>query len=193
MQGHVDTSFTTQQRDLFESGLVAQIGVNAYAVWCAIKSHSDYQTGISWPSVRRMMELTGLASATVQKALATLEAAKLLRSEVRKKRRYYVARERMDVRFGDRILCTIVVDYVPAKMRQTLARVQNALKSGEQDADAFSDVEIIPGAGFAWDPSSGSLRAKLPIRDIPTLTTSDDELVPLAKRVQAIAKRLPKK
>ena len=193
MQGHVDTSFTTQQRDLFESGLVAQIGVNAYAVWCAIKSHSDYQTGISWPSVRRMMELTGLASATVQKALATLEAAKLLRSEVRKKRRYYVARERMDVRFGDRILCTIVVDYVPAKMRQTLARVQNALKSGEQDADAFSDVEIIPGAGFAWDATSGSLRAKLPIRDIPTLTTPDEALTPLAKRVQAIAKRLPKK
>lgn len=193
MQGHVDTSFTTQQRDLFESGLVAQIGVNAYAIWCAIKSHSDYQTGVSWPSVRRMMELTGLASATVQKALSTLENAKLLRSEVRKKRRYYVARERMDVRFGDRILCTIVVDYVPAKMRQTLARVQNALKSGEQDADAFSDVEIIPGAGFAWDASSGSLRAKLPIRDIPTLTTPDEALTPLAKRVQAIAKRLPKK
>ena len=193
MQGHVDTSFTTQQRDLFESGLVAQIGVNAYAVWCAIKSHSDYQTGVSWPSVRRMMELTGLASATVQKALATLEAAKLLRSEVRSKRRYYVARERMDVRLGERIICTIVVDYVPSKMRQTLARVQNALKTGEQDADAFADVDIIPGAGFGWDAASGSLRAKLPARDIPAPPTPDHDLVPLAKRVQAISKRLPKK
>lgn len=193
MQGHVDTSFTTQQRDLFESGLVAQIGVNAYAIWCAIKSHSDYQTGVSWPSVRRMMELTGLASATVQKALATLEAAKLLRSEVRSKRRYYIARERMDVRLGDRVLCTIVVDYVPAKMRQTLARVQNALKTGEQDADAFADVEIIPGAGFAWHEPSGTLQAKIPAREIPIPILTDDELVPLAKRVQAIAKRLPKK
>jgi len=92
MQGRINTSFATYQADLFESGLVAQIGVSSFAVWSAIKAHADYQTGMSWPSIRRLMDLTGLASATVQKCLKTLEASNLLRSEVKGKSRYYLAR-----------------------------------------------------------------------------------------------------
>ena len=42
MEGQVDSSFTTEQRDLFASGLVAEIGVNAYAVWQAIKFYADF-------------------------------------------------------------------------------------------------------------------------------------------------------
>ena len=71
MQGRINTSFATYQADLFESGLVAQIGPNAFALWSAIKAHADYQTGLAYPSIRRLMELTGLASATVQKCLHT--------------------------------------------------------------------------------------------------------------------------
>ncbi len=96
MLGRINTTFGTYQADLFESGLVAQICPNSFPVWAAIKAHADFQTGIAWPSVRRLMALTGLASATVQKCIGTLEDAHLLRSDVRNKRRYYVARERLE-------------------------------------------------------------------------------------------------
>ena len=33
LHGQLDTSFQTMQRDLFASGMVAQIGVNAFAIW----------------------------------------------------------------------------------------------------------------------------------------------------------------
>lgn len=49
IQGVIDTTYHTQQRDMFVSGLAAEIGVNAFAVWHAIKSHADFQTGIAWP------------------------------------------------------------------------------------------------------------------------------------------------
>lgn len=191
MQGHIDTTFGTYQRDLFESGLVAEIGANAFAVWCAIKSHSDFSTGVSYPSIRRLMACTGLASATVQKAVACLEASHLLRSTLKGQRRYYVARERLDVKLGDRTLCTIVIDYVPNTLRVRLGRIKSALQTGETDPDAFAHAEIIPGNGFAWDPTAGVLRAAIPASAIPTRPDEPHRELssPLALRVKEIAEK----
>ena len=185
MQGHIDTTFGTYQRDLFESGLVADIGANAFAVWCAIKFHSDFNTGKCFPGVRRLMQLTGLASATVQKAVASLEAAHLLRSERKGNRRYFVPRERLDVKLGDRTLCTIVIDYVPSSLRERLGRIKAVLQTGEDDPDAFTQVEIIPGKGFTWDPKSGVLRAAIHAADLPRQAT-----VPLEKPLSPLATRI---
>ena len=146
MLGRINTTFGTYQADLFESGLVAQIGPNSFAVWAAIKAHADFQTGIAWPSVRRLMALTGLASATVQKCLGTLEDAHLLRSDVRNKRRYYVARERLDVSLGQRVLCTVVVDYVPASMRDRLAAVQQPVPQTRCYSHALGVCQVCSGS-----------------------------------------------
>lgn len=185
MQGKINTSFATYQADLFESGLVAQIGPNAFAVWSAIKAHADYQTGVSWPSIRRLMELTGLASATVQKCLTTLEAHRLLRSEVKNKRRFYLARERLDIHLGSRVICTVVVDYVPASMRSKLARVKDALANGEDDEEAFAACEIIPGPGFMWDEHAKALRGTLAASELPEAPESISELArPIVERAK---------
>jgi hypothetical protein len=42
MEGRIDASFQTVQRDLFTSGMAAQIGMNAFGVWLAIKQ------GLAW-------------------------------------------------------------------------------------------------------------------------------------------------
>jgi DNA-binding transcriptional MocR family regulator len=191
INGRISTTFGTYQADLFESGLVAQIGPNAFATWSAIKAHSDYQTGIAWPSIRRLMLLTGLASATVQKCLDTLEASHLLRSEVKNKRRYYVARERLDVAVGKRVLCTVVVDYVPATMRDTLKRVKNAIEN-DGDPEVFALVDIIPGDGFAWDDNAKILRASVPASEIPTPDKSE-QLADVGQRIARRAQKLLKK
>jgi DNA-binding transcriptional MocR family regulator len=187
MQGRINTSFATYQADLFESGLVAQIGTNAFAVWSAIKAHADFQTGVSWPSIRRLMELTGLASATVQKSLRTLEENRLLRSEVKGKSRYYLARERLDVSLGSVTLCTVVVDYVPAKLRGQLGRVREALESGKSDPEAFAAVEIVPGPGFVWDDKAKVLRGAVKAADVPQEAPNTPTLGELGS---AIAERL---
>lgn len=191
MQGKINTSFATYQADLFESGLVAQIGPNSFAVWSAIKAHADFVTGVSWPSIRRLMELTGLASATVQKCLTTLEEHRLLRSEVKNKKRYYLARERLDIHLGTRVICTIVIDYVPAQMRSKLARVKAALNTGEQDEEAFAACEIIPGPGFIWDDREKVLRGAIAGSDMPEPAESLSELArPIVERVRK--KALPR-
>ena len=73
MEGQIDSSFTTEQRDLFASGIVAEIGVNAYAVWSAIKFYADYNTGHAWPGMRTIGEKLGISKDTVQRAIESLQ------------------------------------------------------------------------------------------------------------------------
>ncbi len=168
VSGDVDTTYMTQQRDMFASGLAAQIGVYAYTTWCAIKYHSDFQTGKSWPGIRHLAELVGASKASIEKAILDLEAAHLLRVERRGRRNIYVARERMDVRVGDRVICSIAIDYVPARMREKLAALRGAAAGEIAAADVWAEVEIIPGQGMEHDPKSGTYKGRMRADEVPS-------------------------
>lgn len=177
MIGKIDSSFVTQQSDMFTSGIAAEIGMNAFGVWTAIKFHADYASGKAWPGMRRLGELTGLSKSTVDRCIDTLEKAKMLRVSKRKNGRgfEYVARERLAVRLGARILCTVVIDYVPNMLRERINRLEQSLATGEHDAEIFAQVEIIPGPGFIWDNSARVLRAEIPASEIPPSVNDSDE------------------
>lgn len=170
MEGRIDSTFGTFQRDMFESGLAAEIGANCFITWVAIKTHADFNNGMAWPSIRRLGEITGLSVNTVQKAITGLETANLLKivkiGNQRQSTRY-IARERLDVKLGNRLLCRIVMDYVPAKIKANMHKIQETLKSGKRNPDAFTEVEIIPGDGFIWNPQTGTLQSQIPIRELP--------------------------
>jgi hypothetical protein len=104
----------------------------------------------------------------VQKAIKTLEAEHLLRVTRKGKRNIYVARERMDVRVGTRVICSIAVDYVPATMREKLAALKGATAGEIANADVWAEVEIIPAPGFEHDAKSGTYKGKLRADEIPT-------------------------
>lgn len=201
MDGKIDSTFGTFQRDMFESGLAAEIGANCFITWVAIKSHADFNTGKAWPSLRRMADITGLSVNTVQKALKQLQAAHLLRvvkSGNQRASARYIARERLDVRLGDRLLCRIVIDYVPAAIREQLHKISETLKSGERNPDAFSQVEIIPGDGFAWNPSTGTLQGAISVKEIPRPNRAEIDAEKFAAsalglKVAGIQKRAQKK
>jgi len=176
MEGRIDSSFTTEQRDLFASGFVAEIGVNAYAVWSAIKFYADYNTGHAWPGMRTLGEKLGVSKDTVQRAIESLERAHLVRivqGHTKRRGQTYVARERMCIRLGSRVLCTIVFDYVPNSLRGTIKRIETALQTGEDDPEAFAEVEVIPGEGFEWDEGTKSLRGRVLAKELPSVPEDD--------------------
>ena len=178
MEGQIDSSFTTEQRDLFASGMVAEIGVNAYAVWSAIKFYADYNTGHAWPGMRTLGEKLGVSKDTVSRAIESLERAKLVRvvkPHTKRKGQTYIARERMCVRLGSRVLCTIVFDYVPNSLRGRIKRIEEALRTGEDDPEVFAEVEIIPGDGFVWDAVSKCLKGSIKPSELPSAPTPPDD------------------
>ena len=191
MKGEVDTSFITSQRDMFTSGLAAQIGMNAFGVWLAIKSHSDYNTGECWPGMRRLSELTHMSLGAVQKSAQILLEAKLLRLvHAGKGRRSatYVARERLAIRVGSTVLCTIVIDYVPNRLRERLEKIARTVSEGKDDPEAFAQVDIIPGPGYMWDAAAKILRSAILVTELPSSTDpmSHGTLNSLQKRFLAL-------
>lgn len=196
IEGHIDSSFTTEQRDLFASGVVAEIGVNAYAVWSAIKFYADYNTGHAWPGMRTLGEKLGISAATVKRAIDTLEKASMVRviaNSTRRRGQTYIAREKMAVRLGNRVLCSIVIDYVPGTLRTKINRLETALRSGDDDPEAFAQVEIIPGPGFEWNPKTKTLQGKVAAREIPRAPSTDDYHRQIGAAILARSGLLPKK
>lgn len=178
LKGRVDSSFTTEQRDLFASGIVAEIGVNAYAVWHAIKYFADYSTGHAWPGMRKIGAKIGLSQQSVMRAVESLQAAHMLRivtPHTKRKGQTYIARERMSVTIGATTLCTIVIDYVPERLRGQVKRLTDAINKGEDDPEAFAEVEIIPGPGFEWDAATRTLKGKIGASQLPPADTESDD------------------
>lgn len=180
MEGEIDSTFQTQQRDMFTSGIVAEIGSNAYTVWNAIKFYADFKTGEAFPGMREIGAKINLGKSTVQRAVEVLEAAHLLRivadAKFKRKGQTYIARERLAVRLGGRVICFIVVDYVPANLRGQLSRINQALKTGENDKDAWAEVEIIPGEGFIWDEKSKTLKTSIKVSSIPLSASNEADI-----------------
>jgi DNA-binding transcriptional regulator YhcF (GntR family) len=172
LTGQIDSTFTTQQRDLFASGFVAEIGVNAYGVWSAIKFYADFKTGEAFPGMREIGRKVGLSKDTVNRAVEVLKKAHLLRvvdnSKFKRKGQTYIARERLAIRVGQQVVCVVVIDYVPENIRKRINKINNSLKLGENDPDVWAEVEIIPGAGFLWDDKSKSLKLKVLASDMPS-------------------------
>lgn len=178
MEGRIDSSFTTEQRDLFASGIVAEIGVSAYAVWHAIKYYADYNTGKAFPGMRTIAAKLGISVGSVSNAIKSLEAARMLRvvqSHTKRRGQTYIARERMSVTVGSVTLCTIVIDYVPERLRGQIKRLGESFKTGENDPEAFADVEIIPGEGFLWDDQTKTLRGRIEAAKLPPPNHSADD------------------
>ena len=178
MEGRIDSSFTTEQRDLFASGIVAEIGTNAYAVWHGIKFYADYNTGKAFPGMRALGVKLGISAQTVMRAIDVLIAAKMLRvvqGHTKRRGQTYIARERMSVTIGATTLCTIVIDYVPERLRSQIKRLAESFKTGENDPDAFAEVEIIPGEGFVWDDVTKTLRGRLAAAKMPPPNHSADD------------------
>lgn len=174
LKGRVDSSFTTEQRDLFASGIVAEIGVNAYAVWHAIKYFADFNTGHAWPGMRKIGAKIGLSQQSVMRAIESLQAAQMLRivaPHTKRKGQTYIARERMSVTIGSTVLCIIVFDYVPDRLRGQVMRLTDAISKGQDDPEAFAEVEIIPGQDFDWDSSTRTLRGKIGASKLPPADT----------------------
>ena len=204
MEGEIDSTFQTQQRDMFTSGIVAEIGVNAYAVWSVIKCYADFATGEAFPGMREMGKKIGVSQPTVQRAVKILEEAHLLRvvadAKFKRKGQTYIARERLAVRLGGKTICFVVVDYVPANLRGQLTRINQALKTGEEDKEAWAEVEIIPGEGFTWDDKTKTLKSRIKASSIPLSPSNEADIYHkqlgeelFARLAPNLSKRVPKK
>ena len=65
------------------------IGRNAFCVYCALMRFADRATGVCWPSVEMLMQMTGLSRRALFRELARLSTLGMItRTQMRKNQKY---------------------------------------------------------------------------------------------------------
>lgn len=132
-------------REQVQSGTIAQIGLAAWAVYCAIKSHTGLDTGNSFPSTSRIAELVGVSHDTVFRALKKLVEAGLISAEKsRGKGSNYSVTEKIKLEdksgeewgTGER-------KYVPLQFTNFVAELERLAKTGNWPTDKGITINLV--------------------------------------------------
>jgi DNA-binding transcriptional ArsR family regulator len=129
----IDTSFFTLFRQMFKQGTVAKIGVYAWAVYTCIKSHADFNSGLSPPTRKQLSLETGLSERQVQRSLKILEDEGLLTKTKEWNRNVYRIKEKLVDK-----QTVVTWDHLPAALKKARQELQNFLLTGNS-----KDAKII--------------------------------------------------
>lgn len=137
---------------MFSNGDVAKLGASAFTLYCAIKAHTSFKTGESFPSHKRLKDLTGLSEATIKRALAELTEAEYVGLEKRGRKNWYTLREKVVIQDGHgRPTAVATWDYLPASVQAAVADLRNVLVTGD-----LAGAKIVQIAHMTVNVQNGS-------------------------------------
>lgn len=148
-----DTSWFHVFRAMIHSGACARMGPHAFTVYSVIKAHVDFRTGESFPSIDRIVALSGVSRRQVMRALDTLEGAGYISRRRQGNHNAYDLLERIPVRdAAGREVTTLTAPYIPkdvAALRDHIrAMISNgAIISGELQRVTIN-IQINAGNGI---------------------------------------------
>lgn len=117
-------------RSMIADGQIAELGTSVFAVYCVVKSHSNFETGNSFVSVKRIAELTGLGKRSVLSCLSKLREKNLLASHKVGRQNHYQITENLPVVQDGEKVGTFSFDYAPLKIAQIKTELEQFLRHG---------------------------------------------------------------
>lgn len=117
-------------RSMIQEGQIAELGTSVFAVYCVIKSHSNFETGNSFVSVNTISELTGLGKRSVLNCLAKLREKNLLASHKVGRQNHYQIIENLPVVQEGAKVGTFSFDYAPLRIAQIKSELAQFLQHG---------------------------------------------------------------
>jgi DNA-binding transcriptional ArsR family regulator len=126
---------------MFESGDVAEMTPEAFAVYTCIKIFVSWKEGVSTPPVEVIAKQTGLSERHILRCLKKLEGMGYLTRRKEGRRNIYTLREK--VRFMDkegRPAAVATFDYLPSLVKQARAELNNFKLTGD---DSKATVVVI--------------------------------------------------
>lgn len=132
-------------REQVQSGEIARVGVTAWAVYCAVKSHTGLETGDAFPSTSRLAELVGVSHDTVFRALKKLVEAGLISAEKRRgKGSSYTVTEKIPMEDDKgEPWATAERKYVPLQFSNFVAELQRLAQTGNLPTDKGITINLV--------------------------------------------------
>lgn len=149
---NAETTWFHLFRTMFTNGDVKKIGPFAYTIYGAIKSHASFRTGESFPSIERLMDITGISRSQVKRVLEVLEQAGYLSVEKKGRKNHYTLREKVVIQDGHgRPAAVATWDYLPGTVQETVADLKNVLVTGD-----FNGAKIVNIQHLTVNVNNGS-------------------------------------
>lgn len=132
-------------REQVQSGEIARVGVTAWAVYCAVKSHTGLETGDAFPSNVRLAALVGVSLDTVQRALRKLVGAGLISAEKQRGRgSAYSVTEKIPMEDAQgEPWATAERKYVPLQFTNFVAELQRLAQTGNLPTDKGIVINLV--------------------------------------------------
>ena len=123
-------------RHMIESGDMAHMGGSAFMIYSTVKAYTNWDTGVSFPSLELLCEKTGLSKSQTLRCLHTLETMGYIVKEKVGRSNTYTLREKIVINDHEgRPAAAATWDYLPNGVREAQAELKNFLMTGDA-ADA---------------------------------------------------------
>lgn len=141
-----DVSWFHIFKELIRNKTWARLSGSATKLYPVIKAHINHESGSAFPSIDTLQEYSGLARASVVKALKELEAEGLLvkTSGGRTTSNNYSVIEKFNVKDGEgRPAASVSFDYLPAYVTDAVAELKNFMAQGLTLPDGTTYIKDI--------------------------------------------------
>lgn len=119
---------------MYDSGDVAKMGSHALNVYLAIKSHVNFESGKSWPSIDTIATKAGISDRQVMRELKTLEEFGYLTLAKEGRKNVYTLREKVAlIDETGQPSAVATWDYLPATVKVAQAELKNYMQTGVND------------------------------------------------------------
>ena len=119
-------------KELIRNGTWARLSTSATKLYPVIKAYANHKSGEAFPSIETLKEFSGMAGASVIKALKELEAEGLLaKSGAAGRHNNYSLIEKFEVTDSEgRPAASVTFDYMPALVGDAVAELKNFMARG---------------------------------------------------------------
>lgn len=119
-------------KELIRNKTWARLSSNSKSLYPVIKAYANHKSGEAFPSIDTLQEFSGLARASVVKALKELEAEGLLaKSGTAGRHNNYSLIEKFEVTDSEgRPAASVTFDYMPALVGDAVAELRNFMAQG---------------------------------------------------------------
>lgn len=128
---HTDVTWFHIFKELIRNKTWARLSSNSKSLYPVIKAYINWESGAAFPSIDTLQEYSGLARASVIKALKELEAEGLLIKESKGRHSNYTLVEKFNVKDKEgRPAASVSFDYMPAYVQDAVAELKNFMVNG---------------------------------------------------------------
>lgn len=143
MQGELfqaETTWFHLFKTMIDGGDAAKMGPYAFTIYCVIKSHTNFTTGLAFPSIETIADKSGISVRKVKEELQTLENMGYITKVREGRKNLYTLREKVEIldKKTGRPAAVAMWDYLPTTVKNAMADLERVVMEGD-----FNGVKLI--------------------------------------------------